>query len=312
MKTLQITLIALLSVTLLSSGIVYADPEIIAQLEAKIAELEAKIVELKEDKQKKNAQIDELRDKLKTKTKQIDNLNDRLDNQKAKFETKLDKKDVKIDKLENKIVKLEDIIDRKNSKIDRKDTNIDNKKEKLAIMQSQLDSKSELRPVVDPYPEPTQPIQINASNSQSQYDQWQNIISQPPFWIYNSTQLLESGSNVFTLSGVSIGSGANSTTFTTYVFYESNDDPIYTSQTVSDDSGEFLVKVLIDPTWQDGDYTILITLDNNITVIGAHGYIFNTEIQDGVFMTDEFYVYCGVQNALGDRISFLCYEDAVG
>ena len=134
-KTLHITIIALLSVTLLSGGLVYADPQIIAQLEAKIAELEAKINELKEDKQNKNAKIDELRDKLKAK-------NNQTENQDVKLQAKLENKNAKIDRLENKIVKLEEIIDRKDSKIDRKDTNVDKKKEKLGIAQDDLNAQA--------------------------------------------------------------------------------------------------------------------------------------------------------------------------
>ena len=112
MKTLQITLIAVISVTLLSSGIVYADPEIIAQLQQKIAELEVTITglettvaDLKEDKQAKNDRMDVLRDKLKFKTQDIE-----------KLEAKIDRKIAKIDQLESKTDTLENqIADLKNS-----------------------------------------------------------------------------------------------------------------------------------------------------------------------------------------------------
>ena len=117
MKTLHITIIALLSVTLLSSGLVYADPEIIAQLEAKIQELTDKL-------QNKNAKIDELRDKLKVKTNDIEKLENRLDRKNAKnaeLEDALDNKDAKIKHLKEKV--------------DRK---IDNKNQKLDAMKTQM------------------------------------------------------------------------------------------------------------------------------------------------------------------------------
>ena len=182
MKTLNITIIVLLSITLLSSSVVYAEDmmddkpiqngtspvndgmmtednetmeewpivvqlrAIIAELEATITGLETKITELKEDKQNKNAKITELRDKLKAK-------NNQDENQDVKLQAKLDKKDAKIDRLENKIVKLEEIIDRKDSKIDRKDTNIDNKKEKLKIKQDKIDEMvGEMDEILNPPP----------------------------------------------------------------------------------------------------------------------------------------------------------------
>ena len=136
MKTLHITIVALLSITLLSSSVVYANPDLIAQLEAKIAELEAKITELKEDKQNKNAKIAELRDKLKTK-------NSQAENQDVKLEAKLEKKNAKI-------AELEEIIDNKNAKIDhlkeKVDRKIDNKNEKVGALNEKMsDMKDEMR-----------------------------------------------------------------------------------------------------------------------------------------------------------------------
>ena len=249
----------------------------ITTLESQVTEQEAKIAELKEDKQNKNTKIDELRDKLKIKNKEIE--------------------------------KLE-------AKIERKDTKLENKQNKINDMNAKLNPTPEPRPVVDPVPdppEPTQPVQINASKSLSRYDQWQNVISHPPFVIHNSTQLLESGSNVFTYSGVLISSVTNSSTFTTNVYYyhESNDNPIYTSQTVSDDSGNYLIKVIIDPTWQDGFYDIHVQIPSLIDDHLHSGLMINTEIQDGVFTTDENHTWCLAKNILRDRVSFDCSEDAV-
>ena len=170
MQTLQITIIAILSITLLSSSVVYAEDmmedgpiqnstspvyedmtddnetmeewpiviqlrAMIAELEATITGLETKITELREDKQNKNAKIAELRDKLKAK-------NNQTENQDVKLQTKLENKNAKIDRLEDKIVKLEKIIDRKDSKIDRKDTNVDNKKEKIGMTQDDLNAQA--------------------------------------------------------------------------------------------------------------------------------------------------------------------------
>ena len=124
MKTLQITIIALLSVTLLSGGLVYANPDLVAQLEAKIAELEAKIQEYKDKLQNKNAKIDELRDKLKVKTNDIEKLENRLDRKNAKN------------------VELEETIETKNAKIthlkEKVDRKIDNKNQKLDAMKVQM------------------------------------------------------------------------------------------------------------------------------------------------------------------------------
>ena len=128
MKTLHITVIVLLSITLLSSSVAYANPDLIAELEAKIAELEAKINELKEDKQNKNAKIDELRDKLKSK-------NNQTENQDAKLQAKLDKKNAKIAELETALDNKDAKIKHLKEKVDRK---IANKQEKVGAMKVQM------------------------------------------------------------------------------------------------------------------------------------------------------------------------------
>ena len=162
MTTLQITIIVLLSITLLSSSVAYANPDLIAQLEIKIAELEAKINELKEDKQKKNAQISKQADKIAE-----------LKEEKQNKNAIIDKKDAKIDQLENKIVKLEDIIDRKNNKLDRRDASIENKNEKLDDMKAQLNSTSDTRPVVDSVPDP-EPSDTPTTQTQTLHP-WQMV-----------------------------------------------------------------------------------------------------------------------------------------
>ena len=132
MKTLHITIIALLSITLLSSSVVYANPDLIAELEAKIAELEAKITELQEDKQNKNDRIAELRDKLKAKTNQTEN-------QDTKLQAKLDKKNAVIAELEETIDNKDAKIKHLKEKVDRK---IDNKNQKLDAMKAQMGEAS--------------------------------------------------------------------------------------------------------------------------------------------------------------------------
>ena len=157
MKTLHITVIALLSITLLSSSVVYAEEmtedgpiqnstnhvyedmtddnetmeewPIVVQLRAMIAELEAKIAELKEDKQNKNAKIAELRDKLKAKTNQTEN-------QDEKLEAKLEKKNAKIAELEAALDNKDAKIQHLKEKVDRK---IANKQEKVGTMKGQMD-----------------------------------------------------------------------------------------------------------------------------------------------------------------------------
>ena len=161
MKTLQITIIALLSITLLSSSVVYAEDmmddkpiqnstspvyedmtddnetmeewPIVVQLRAMIAELEAKIAELQEDKQKKNAKIAELRDKLKAKTNQSEN-------QDVKLQDKLEKKNAKIAELEDVIENKDAKIDHLKEKVDRK---IDNKQEKVGAMNIEKQNSKE-------------------------------------------------------------------------------------------------------------------------------------------------------------------------
>ena len=276
--------------------------DIISVQNNQILTLETRVKYL--ESQKSTTDTSELTSKITTLESQVTELEAKI----AELKEDKQNKNTKIDELRDKLKIKNKEIEKLEAKIDRKNTKLDNKRDKISDMKELMNPTPIPTPTIEP--EPTQLVKINASNIQSLYDHWQNIISQPPFWIYNATQLLESGSNVFTLSGVSIGSVTNSTTFTTYVYDEEGDEPIYTSQTVSDDSGEFLVKVIIDPTWQDGLYYIFINLDNNITNIGAHGYNFNTEIQDGVFITDEFYVTCSVQNALGHNFWFDCSEDA--
>ena len=161
MKTLQITIVALLSITLLSSSVAYAEDmmedgpiqnstnhvyedmtddnetmeewPIVIQLRAMIAELEAKIAELQEDKQNKNAKIAELRDKLKAK-------NNQAENQDAKLQAKLDKKNAKI-------AELEEIIDNKDAKIthlkEKVDRKIANKQEKVGAMNIEKQNSKE-------------------------------------------------------------------------------------------------------------------------------------------------------------------------
>ena len=153
MKTLHITIIALLSITLLSSGIVYAEDmtehmtekdqiqnstnsfneemeewPIVVQLRAMIAELEAKIAELQEDKQKKNAKIAELRDKLKAK-------NNQAENQDEKLEAKLEKKNAKIAELETALDNKDAKIAHLKEKVDRK---IANKHEKVGALNEKM------------------------------------------------------------------------------------------------------------------------------------------------------------------------------
>ena len=156
MKTLHITIIALLSITLLSSSVVYAEDmmedgpiqnstnhvyedmtddnetmeewPIVIQLRAMIAELEAKITELQEDKQNKNAKIAELRDKLKAKTNQSEN-------QDVKLQDKLDRKNAKIAELETALDNKDAKIKHLKEKVDRK---IANKQEKVGAMDEKL------------------------------------------------------------------------------------------------------------------------------------------------------------------------------
>ncbi len=193
MKTFNITIIALLSITLLSSSVAYADSHeedmrmngpiqnstgsvtddmmeewpiviqlraMIAELEAKIAELQedkqkknAKIAELQEDKQKKNAKIAELRDKLKAKTSQTEN-------QDVKLQDKLDRKNAKNAELEDALDNKDAKIDHLKEKVDRK---IDNKNEKLDAMKAQMSEMKTLMEkhrIIEPekYTVPTNPM----------------------------------------------------------------------------------------------------------------------------------------------------------
>ena len=132
MKTLHITIIALLSITLLSSSVAYANPDLIAELEAKIAELEATITgletnvtELKEDKQNKNAKFDKLKDRLENKIAELESKVDNKNTKIAEFEEIVETKDAKIDHLKEKV--------------DRK---IANKQEKVGIAQDDLNAQS--------------------------------------------------------------------------------------------------------------------------------------------------------------------------
>ena len=180
MKTLNITIIVLLSITLLSSSVVYAEDmmddkpiqngtspvndgmmtednetmeewPIVVQLRAMIAELEAKIAELQEDKQKKNAKIAELRDKLKVKTSQTEN-------QDVKLQDKLDRKNAKIAELEAALDNKDAKIDHLKEKVDRK---IDNKNEKLGAMKAQMNEMIQPQLTIKPVPDPmTQPENI--------------------------------------------------------------------------------------------------------------------------------------------------------
>ena len=114
MKTLHLAIVVVLAVTLLSSSVVYANPDIIAQLEAKITELENKIKNKEAKIDAKKQKVNELKSQLEVKTKNLEEVT-----------AKLDQKNRKIDRLENKIEEFREKLDRKNTKLDNKQDKID-------------------------------------------------------------------------------------------------------------------------------------------------------------------------------------------